>query len=94
MVSLNSLMIEGLELTAEDLQKNWADPYLQWYAAGMPAFVTHNLAPWKQIVVKFPTMEDRQAFAERCGYILTEKTGVVWHPNKIPEKNNMNRIVE
>jgi hypothetical protein len=44
--------------------------------------------------VKFKTMEDRQAFSDLLGYSLTEKTAVVWYPDKGREKNNMNRIVE
>lgn len=81
-------------MTHEELQNEWMNPYKQWYAAGMPAFVTENLEPWKQISVKFKTREDREAFAELCGYELTDKTNVVWYPEKEREKNNMNRYVD
>lgn len=87
-------MLFGNASTVEDLQNEWRNPYLQWYAAGMPAFNTGDLSPHKQIKVKFKTMEDRQAFADLLGYSLTEKTAVVWYPDKGREKNNMNRIVE
>lgn len=80
--------------TVEELQDNWRNPYMQWYAAGMPAFATGDLSPWKQIKIKFKTMDDRQAFAERVNFSLTEKTAVIWFPDKGREKNNMNRIVE
>lgn len=80
--------------TVEELQENWRNPYMQWYAAGMPAFITGDFSPYKQIKIKFKTLEDRQAFAELSGYPLTEKTTVVWYPDKGREKNNMNRVVE
>jgi len=80
--------------TVEELQEEWANPYIQWYAAGMPSFETYNTAPWKQITVYFKTMEDRKAFSDLLEYNMTEKTNVVWYPVKSPEKNNMNRIVE
>lgn len=78
----------------KDLQKEWANPYIQWYAAGMPTFTTVNLAPWKQITLNFKTMDDRKHFSDLMGYNLTERTGVVWYPSKESEKNNTNRIVE
>jgi len=78
----------------EDLQNEWRNPYLQWYAAGMPTFNTGDLSPYRQIKLKFRSMEDRIAFAELMGYNLTEKTAVVWFPNKEKEKNNMNRLIE
>jgi hypothetical protein len=87
-------MLFGKASSVEDLQNEWRNPYLQWYAAGMPAFNTGDLSPYKQIKVKFKTMEDRQAFSDLLGYSLTEKTAVVWYPEKGREKNNMNRIVE
>lgn len=80
--------------THEDLQKFWMDPYLQWYAAGMPGFNTEDLSPYKQIIFKFKTMEDRQAFAELIGQKLTEKTNAIWHPEKKREKNITNQIIE
>lgn len=80
--------------THEELQNEWRNPYLQWYAAGMPAFNTGDLSPFKQIRVKFRTMEDRKAFAEVTGYQLTEKTHSLWYPDKPRTKNMMNRIVE
>lgn len=80
--------------TVEELQNDWRDPYRQWYAAGMPTFECVNLEPWKQIKIKFKTMEDRQNFGEKLGYDLTEKTNVVWYPEKSRERNSMNRYVE
>lgn len=77
--------------SVEELQRWWMDPYKQWYAAGMPGFVTKDLAPWKQITIKFKTKEDRQAFAELIGQQLTDKTAVIWYPEKKREQNNMNR---
>lgn len=67
---------------------------MQWWAAGMPSFNVENLEPWKQIKVQFKTKEDRAKFAELTGYSLTEKTNVVWYPDKGREKNVENRYVE
>lgn len=86
-------MLDGKNAeTVEELQRWWMDPYKQWYAAGMPSFVTKDLSPFKQIVVKFKTKEDRQAFSELVNIPLTDKTAVIWYPEKKREKNNMNRI--
>ena len=80
--------------TVEELQEEWMDPYAQWYAAGMPSFLTGDLSPFKQITINFKTLEDRAAFAELFDYKLTEKTRVVYFPNKENKKNIENRIVE
>jgi hypothetical protein len=77
-----------------EVQKEWDNPYVQWYAAGMPTFVGYNLAPWRQLSVYFPTKEDREHFAKFFNYNLTDKTKVVWFPIKEVEKNNMNRVIE
>ncbi len=80
--------------TVEELQNDWRDPYRQWYAAGMPAYTTKNLEPWKQLTIKFKTMEDRDSFGEKFGYALTKKTNVVTYPEKERELNNTNRYIE
>lgn len=83
-----------LPQTIDELQREWNNPYIQWYAAGMPAFNTQNLSPHRQLKVKFRTKEDREHFAQVTSYPLTDKTNVVWYPFKDRERNNMNRIVE
>jgi len=80
--------------TLEELQNEWRNPYLQWWAAGMPSFETLNLEPWRQLTVNFKTRDDRQKFAELFGYEITDKTNVVWYPEKERERNNMNRYVD
>ena len=80
--------------TYKQLQNDWKNPYVQWWAAGMPSFETYNLEPWRQLTIKFPTREDREAFAELCNYTLTDKTNVVWYPDKERERNNMNRYID
>ena len=80
--------------TIEDLQNEWRNPYLQWYAAGMPVFNTHDISPNKQLKLKFNTIEDREAFAELTRCSLTEKTNMIWYPDKGREKNIMNKIIE
>ena len=80
--------------TIESLQDDWRNPYKQWHAAGMPMFHCVNKEPWKQIKIKFRSMEDRERFGVETGFVLTEKTNVVWYPEKGREKNNMSRYVE
>jgi hypothetical protein len=79
--------------TVDDLQNYWRDPYLQWWAAGMPSYNSKNTEPWKQITVRFRTMEDRLTFAKRLDLDLTEKTNSVWLPVKKQEKNALSRYI-
>lgn len=80
--------------TVEELQKHWRDPYIQWWAAGMPSHDQRDKSPLKQIMIKFKTKEDRLHFAELMGYKLTDKTDVIWYPNKERDKNSTSRFVE
>jgi hypothetical protein len=80
--------------TVERLQEEWRDPYRQWYAAGMPAFATDYLKAWKQIKVCFRTKEDREAFSKLVGKKFTDKTNLMWFPDKPQEENKTNRYVE
>ena len=80
--------------TVKELQDEWKNPYLQWWAAGMPTFETYDISPWKQLTIYFETMEDRKAFSDLFDYNMTEKTNVVWYPAKLPEKNITTKIVE
>lgn len=79
--------------TIEDLQSNWRDPYIQWWYAGMPSYFSQDVAPWKQITIKFRTKEDREHFAKKMEYSLTDKTNAVWYPEKGRESNSMNRYI-
>jgi len=87
-------MIEEKAKNHEHLQKEWRNPYMQWYAAGMPAYVTKDLSPYKQLIVKFKTMEDRNAFAELVEQKITEKTNVIWIPMKERENNIDSKWIE
>ena len=80
--------------TVKELQEQWRDPYLTWYALGMPSFDQRDKSPLKQIMIKFKTKEDREHFAETLDYKLTDRTDVVWYPNKERVKNSTNRYVE
>lgn len=80
--------------TVDELQNHWRDPYLQWWAAGMPSFRQPSKDPWKQIVIKFRTKEDREQFAELFGYKLTDRTDVVSYPGRERDPNSMSRYVE
>lgn len=80
--------------TVEELQNHWRDPYLQWWAAGMPSFSQEVKDPWKQIWIKFKTKEEREHFASKFGYKLTDRTDVVSYPEKTRDPNSMSRYVE
>jgi len=80
--------------TVEDLQNHWRDPYLQWWAAGMPSFDQRDKEPWKQITINFRTKEDRAYFADLLEYKLTDKTDVVSYPSKTRDPNSKSRYVE
>ncbi len=94
MVYLAFLETEMKAYNKKQLQNEWRNPYLQWWAAGMPSFETQKLDPWKQITIKFKTKEDRQAFSELYDYELTDKTPVVWYPKKDRESNIKNGYVD
>lgn len=83
-----------IEIDRDELQKHWRDPYMQWYAAGMPAFTTSREDPWKQLRIKFKTKEDREHFAATIGVKLTDRTNVIWHPEKPRDQNMLNRYEE
>jgi hypothetical protein len=80
--------------TVEELQEQWRDPYLIWYALGMPSFDQRDKAPMKQIVVKFKTKEDRDHFSNVINQKLTDRTNVIWYPIKERDKNSTKRYVE
>lgn len=80
--------------TVEELQKNWRDPYLLWYALGMPSYDQQDAEPWKQLTVKFRTKEDREHFSNLYDYNLTEKANAIWYPKKERHANILNRYIE
>ena len=80
--------------TVDELQTEWRDPYIQWWAAGMPSFDQRANNPFKQIKIKFKTKEDREHFGKTLGYKLTDRTSVVWYPDKPRDKNSTSRFVE
>jgi hypothetical protein len=80
--------------THEELQQEWRNQFIQWYAAGAPAFTQPKLDPFKQLRVHFKTREDREHFADRFGYKLTDKTHILAYPNKEREVNLFNKWVD
>jgi hypothetical protein len=80
--------------TVEELQSEWKNQYVQWYAAGMPSFKALKRDVFKQIAIKFKSQEDRQHFSDRLDYNLTNKTNVVYYPARGREVNMANRYVE
>ena len=89
-----TLFGDGNVDTVEELQENWRDPYLQWWAAGMPSYDQQAMEPWKQITIKFRTKEDRQYFSDLLEFGLTDKTFATWYPKKDRDPNMMSRYVE
>ena len=73
--------------TVEELQSEWKNQYVQWYAAGMPSFKALKRDVFKQIAIKFKSQEDRQHFSDRLDYNLTNKTNVVYYPARGREVN-------
>ena len=84
----------GLPGTVEELQRESKNPYIQWYAAGMPSFEVVDVKYWKQLVINFDKHEDRERFAEIFNYELTDNTNVVWYPEKEREQNMQNRYLD
>ena len=80
--------------THEELQHEWKNQYIQWYAAGMPSFQAPKKEIFKRLPIHFKTQEDRQHFSDRLGYNLTKKTNYVYYPEKSREANRMNRYEE
>lgn len=66
------LTIEGGVDTKESLA--------EWF--GMPEFVQEKQKPFAQIICRFETQEDLDAFAKLIGQKLTPKTKSIWHPFK------------
>jgi endonuclease IV len=83
-----------IDISREDLQNEWRNPYLQWWAAGMPSYETLNLEPWKQLTIQFKTMDDRIAFAELLGIELTDRTNGICYPEKNRHANINNGYVD
>jgi len=90
--------------TIEELQNCWRDPYKQWWAAGMPSFNQGKAnvpGTTKSLLVKFKTMEDRQAFSDLFGFNLGKKklsksssrTNSVYFPYREQEANMSKRYV-
>ena len=65
-----------------ELQQEWRNQFVQWYAAGMPAFTQPIVEPYKRLHVNFKTKEDRIHFGEKFGYKLTEKTPYIHFPDR------------
>lgn len=80
--------------THEELQQEWRNQFIQWYAAGAPAFTQPKQDPFKQLRVHFKTREDREHFGERFDYKLTDKTHILQYPNKDREVNLFNKWVD
>lgn len=87
-------MVNKVAESVEELQENWKNPYMMWYAAGMPTFIMSDISAYRQVEFKFRTEEDRNAFAERAGFTLTKRTGYVWYPIKPHQKNDTRKIIE
>ena len=57
----------------------------------MPEFVQEKQEPFAQIIFRFDTEDDLDAFAELIGQKLTGKTKSAWHPHR-PHRDPERRI--
>ena len=57
----------------------------------MPEFVQEKQEPFAQIIFRFETEDDLDAFAELIGKKLTGKTKSAWHPHR-PHRDPERRI--
>jgi hypothetical protein len=57
----------------------------------MPEFVQEKQEPFAQIIFRFETEDDLDAFAELIGQKLTGKTKSAWHPHR-PHRDPDRRI--
>jgi hypothetical protein len=57
----------------------------------MPEFVQEKQEPFAQIIFRFETEDDLDAFAELIGQKLTGKTKSAWHPHR-PHRDPERRI--
>ena len=80
--------------THDELQQEWRNQFVQWYAAGMPAFTQPKIDPFKQLRVHFKTKEDRAHFGDKFGYKLTDKTHILHYPEHEREVNLFTRWVD
>jgi hypothetical protein len=56
---------------------NWREEWV-----GMPEFVQNKQKPYAQVIVRFETEADLEAFSKLIGQKLTQKTKSIWHPAK------------
>lgn len=80
--------------TVEKVQNEWRNPYVQWWAAGMPAYYSSESKPFHQMQVKFKTKEDKEEFLSLLNISITDKTNFIWFPPRKNEENIKNRYVE
>ena len=57
----------------------------------MPEFVQEKQEPFAQIIFRFETEDDLDAFAELIGQKLTGKTKSAWHPHR-PHRDPERRV--
>lgn len=58
----------------------------EWEKAGMPEFQNDNIL-LRPVKIFFSTAEDKAAFAELIGKIITENTIFIWWPEPPPKEN-------
>ena len=77
---VDSEALDGLiEQLREDANPGTAEnPWDHWQ--GMPEFQQDDLSPWKQLIVKFASPEDLEAFAGLIGQSINEATRYIHYP--------------
>lgn len=83
------------KVTREQLERQINNPYLQWWAAGMPTYSAPGARPVKQIIVNFETREDKEEFLKLCNFEnITDKTKVTKYPQENLDVNRLNRFID
>ena len=61
---------------------------------GMPEFVQEGQIPYSQIVFRFASKQDLQAFSRLIGQKLTKHTKSAWHPSLVRGRNANKRWID
>lgn len=61
---------------------------------GMPEFVQVKQKPYAQIIFRFASEEDLQAFANLIGQKLTKKTKSAWYPQMVRGLDSSKRWID
>lgn len=79
----------NLNLFDTDEFNKWKEEWVN-----MPEFLQGEQKPYKEIIIRFPSEEDLNAFAELIKQKLTLKTKSIWYPPIVRGVNANKRWVD